>query len=160
MDFTNCTISRPRRRATRIVFATGVVFALGGLGAALATPPAGNVSRTEVAVGRLTEPLSMQTAGPQDFRIQQVTIDPGGDSGWHTHPGYEYTIVKAGEVVFEKAGACTPRTVKAGDAIFISGSLRHRAHNAGTVPAELWVTYTLAPDHPVRIDSDNACGGQ
>src|SRR5207237_661140 len=72
-----------------------------------------------------------------------VTIEPGASTGWHTHPGPEYSVVKTGEIVLERSPACAPVTVKAGEGSFIPGGMPHIAHNHSTAPAEIYVTYTV-----------------
>jgi len=66
--------------------ATGLVIGAGA-GQAGATPPAGKLTREELAVGRLADAFKIQTSGPTDFHVQHVVLQPGADSGWHTHPG-------------------------------------------------------------------------
>ncbi len=154
------TSRRNRSRLAKVAFAAGVVFVGGGLGAALATPPSGTASRTEIAKARVTDPISIQTHAPVDFHIQQLTLDPGATSGWHAHPGAEYSIVKTGSVTLIKSPSCAPRTVNAGEGFFIPGGTNHFARNDSGAPVELWVTYTLAADAPVRIDQGGACEGE
>lgn len=159
MENTN-RISRPgHRRFGRVAVVAGVVLAAGGVGVALATPPSGTIGRTEVATGRVTDRVSIQTSAPVDFHISQVTLEPGATSGWHTHPGAEYTIVKTGSVTLIKATTCEPRTVNAGEGFFIPGGTNHYARNDSGAPAELWVTYTLAADDQARDDQAAACEG-
>ncbi len=139
-----------------------VVFAAltGALGAhvALATPPSGSIARTELAQGTTTEPIFINTKGdPSTFSIQTVTLAPGAQSGWHTHPGPEYTIVKSGTVTVQKATNCPPVTLTAGQIFFVAGNTSHMARNDTAEPAELYVTYTLPAGQPVRIDQPDAC---
>jgi hypothetical protein len=42
--------------------------------------------------------LKLQTKGTSDLYVTRNAIDPGGQSGWHTHPGPSVVIVTAGEV--------------------------------------------------------------
>src|SRR5918999_2145657 len=116
---------------------------LAGVTAAIATPPSGTINRNELAVGKVTDSIEIQRTEPSDFHIHVVTIDPGGSSGWHTHPGPEYSIVKAGEVILLRAPNCEPITLKAGDGFFTPGGTAHMAHNEGKDPAEIYVTYTV-----------------
>lgn len=161
MDTSTRSSHRSHRTITRFAFAAGVVFvAGGGIGAALATPPSGTLSRTDIAKARVTDPISIQTHSPVDFHIQQVTVDPGATSGWHAHPGAEYTIVKNGSVTLIKAPGCEPRTVTAGEGFFIPGGTNHFARNDSDAPVELWVTYTVPADSPLRVDQAGACEGK
>jgi quercetin dioxygenase-like cupin family protein len=40
--------------------------------------------------------LSKQTADGKDYIVSDITIAPGGSTGWHTHRGEIFGIVKAG----------------------------------------------------------------
>ena len=101
----------------------GVVFTGGaaglvigaGAGSAGATPPSGKLTREEFAKGRLADAFKIQTSGPTDFHIQRVVLEPGADSGWHTHPGIALDIVKKGTVTaYLDDGECKPVKVEAG----------------------------------------------
>ncbi len=134
--------------------AVSVVIAavtLVGIGAALATPPQGTVARTELAKGRTMGPVNIQTSAPADFYVQQVTVEPGASSGWHHHPGPEYTAIKAGSGTLFRGG-CDPIPVTAGQAMFIPGGMNHLVRNDGGAPLELYVTYVLPADTAVRAD--------
>ena len=145
----------------RFVTTAWALVSLAGITAAVATPASGNTTRNELVVGKVTDDINMQRSSPSDFHIQQLTINPGANSGWHTHPGPEYSVVKAGEVILERAPACAPITVKAGQGFFIPGGTPHVAHNDSTAPAELYVTYTVpAGTTDLRLDSEAQCGGK
>jgi quercetin dioxygenase-like cupin family protein len=134
---------------------------LAGVTAAIATPPSGTINRNDLAVGKVTDEIDIQRTEPSDFYIQVVTLDPGASSGWHTHPGPEYSILKAGEIVMERAPACQPLTLKAGQGFFIPGGTPHMAHNDGKEPAELYVTYTVPSGNTtLRQDAKEDCGGK
>jgi len=149
------------RRPVRLVALSWAAVSLAGVTAAVATPPSGDITRNELAVGKVTDDINIQRSSPSDFHIQQLTIAPGANSGWHTHPGPEYSVVKAGEVILERAPACEPITVKAGQGFFTPGGVPHIAHNDSSAPAELYVTYTVpAGATNLRVDSDAQCGGK
>jgi len=131
---------------------------LAGVTAAIATPPSGTINRNDLAVGKVTDSIDIRRSEPTDFHIQVVTVEPGANSGWHTHPGPEYSIVKAGEVVLERSPACQPFTFKGGQGFFIPAGTPHMAHNDGKEPAELYVTYTVpAGNTTLRLDADEEC---
>jgi len=149
------------QHSVRLVATAWAVVSLAGITAAVATPGSGHTSRNELVVGKVTDEINMQRSSPSDFHIQQLTIDPGANSGWHTHPGPEYSVVKTGEVILDRAPACAPITVKAGQGFFIPGGTPHIAHNDSTAPAELYVTYTVpAGTTDLRLDSEAQCGGK
>lgn len=57
----------------------------------------------------------IQTQGASDLYVQQNTWQPGGSTGWHTHPGPSLVIVTQGSVtVYEGDDAtCTPHVYTA-----------------------------------------------
>ena len=118
---------------------------------AIATPPVGNVTRTELAKGRTDEGISINTSAPSDFYVQNVIVDIGASSGWHHHPGPEFSIIKSGSGTLYRGG-CEPRGVSAGQAMFIPGGMNHLVRNDGTAPLEIYVTYLVPADAAVRAD--------
>jgi quercetin dioxygenase-like cupin family protein len=145
----------------RFVVLAWAAVSLAGVTAAIATPASGTINRNELAVGKVTDSIDIQRSEPTDFHIQVVTIEPGANSGWHTHPGPEYSILKAGEVVLERAPGCDALTFKAGQGWFIPGGTPHMAHNDSKESAEIYVTYTVpAGNTTLRLDADEECGGK
>lgn len=142
-------------KRTTIFFA--VLTGLFGAHVATATPPSGKITRTELAQGTTRDPISINSSGETAFYVQQVVIDPGGDSGWHTHPGPEYTIVKSGTVTLQRATHCTPVALGPGQVMFIEDGVSHTARNEGTEPVELYVTYTLPAGQMIRHDQSATC---
>ena len=145
-------------RTKYVALAWGVV-SLAGVTAAIATPPSGSISRNELAVGKVTDNIDIQRTEPSEFHIHNLTLDPGANSGWHTHPGPEYSIVKAGTIVLVRAPKCEPITLSAGQGFFTSDGTAHMAHNDTKEPAELYVTYTVPAGATVlRQDVAEHCG--
>ena len=142
-------------------------------GAVLATPGAGVLSATVVARGTFADPTDIKfkvdTAGQevihvldaQQTVVQQITIGPGGHTGWHSHPGPVVVVVTAGTLTFYSSEdpACTPRTYAAGAAFIDHGQGHvHIARNESTTEnLELWATYFDVPPPPpansFRIDA-------
>ncbi|WP_214365807.1 cupin domain-containing protein [Pseudonocardia sp. H11422] len=119
-------------------------------------PPAGPV---ELGRGTVRDPLEIRTPGSAVFSVRTVVVPPGGTTGWHQHPGTETSILKSGSITLVRQDACEPAVFGAGDAVFIPDALPHLARNDGVEPAELVVTYLLAPDAPDRSDVPPACPG-
>ena len=86
-----------------------------GVGVALGTPGVGIISAPIHARGTLEadrghhghhgdhkggrhEPVTLELHKPSDVLVQQVTIAPGGSTGWHSHPGPAVVIVKSGSL--------------------------------------------------------------
>jgi quercetin dioxygenase-like cupin family protein len=115
----------------------GVVLAVAGVagyaGTGQATPAEGFVGRTvamghfgnirshvQVNAGEFGNPQFwnevIQTRGPSDLFIQDNTWQPGGSTGWHSHPGPSLVIVTEGSVTVYDGDDpdCTPHTYTAG----------------------------------------------
>jgi len=139
--------------------------------AANATPPSG-VSFTPV--GRATLPefdvkrkdkalgweLRLDAAQPIDAATQIVTFQPGGNSGWHTHPGPVVFTVKTGTLtVYEgEDPSCTPVVFQAGTGAVEAGTSTHShmVRNETTSIAEALVTYLVPVGaNPLRTDLPN-----
>lgn len=145
--------------SVRLVAMAWGAVSLAGVTAAIATTPSGDISRNELAVGKVTDQIKIDRSEPSDFYIQVVTIAPGAGAGWHSHPGPEYSIVKAGEIVLVRTPNCEPITLKAGQGFFTPAGMAHTAQNEGKEPAELYVTYTVpSGDTKLRVDADEQCG--
>lgn len=149
------------------MFGTGIVVFGGATGALLAggaeeagaTPPSGGLSRKPLAKGRLNDQIKITTAGPTDFHIQHVVIEPGADSGWHTHPGIALDVITAGELTaYVEDDKCGPVKVQAGQAFFVPGGLKHMVRNEGTERGEVYVTYLVGAGADPRTDADPPAG--
>jgi len=61
-------------------------------------------------------------------RVNLDTWEPGSETGRHRHPGPAVLFVLEGEL---EEAAATPRTLKAGDAVFNPGQRPHNVRNRG-----------------------------
>jgi quercetin dioxygenase-like cupin family protein len=136
-----------------IVIAAGMFPVTAG-----ATPAEGEIERTDVAKGTTTAPIVIVTVGqPTTLYVQNLVLGPGASSGWHTHPGPEYSAINGGTVHLQTASGCAPAAFTAGQSIFIPAGVPHVVSNEGTERAEAVVTYTLPADRPVRDDVPAVC---
>jgi quercetin dioxygenase-like cupin family protein len=123
-------------------------------GTVLATPPSG---LTNVPLARGTD-LSNGTIPLQvgmDVAMAQITVVPGGSSGWHSHPGGAIIIVKQGELTVYRAigSQCQTTTYSAGQAFIERPGEVDQVTNTGTVPYVLYVTFPrVPPGDSARID--------
>jgi quercetin dioxygenase-like cupin family protein len=131
------------------------------VGIAVATPGSGIVSAPVVARGTVDADnfkLKLRdSSNPADAAIQQVTIAPGGYTGWHTHPGPAVVLVKSGAFTLYNADdpSCTGKTYSAGQSFVDPGYGNvHIGRNEGTTNVELWVAYLDVPvGGAFRIDA-------
>ena len=137
-----------------------VIVLVGGIrsGIAEATPAEGEIVRTEIAMGTTDAPIAIVAVGQETtFYVQNLVLKPASSSGWHTHSGPEYTVIKKGTVYVRQAPGCVPVVYSAGDAVFIQAGIPHVVSNRDPGDAEAVVTYTLPAARPVRDDAPAAC---
>jgi quercetin dioxygenase-like cupin family protein len=142
-----------------ITAGAAVVTAIALSGGAGATPPEGDTVRVDLANGTTEGPVTIDTTGPSTLVVQELTISPGAGSGWHTHPGPEYSVINDGVVQLQTALACSPVDYAAGQAVFIPAGVPHRVANESGHDVEVVVTYTLPVGSAVRGDSPDVCAG-
>ncbi len=94
-----------------------------------------------------------------DAEVLKLVIEPGGSSGWHSHPGSGIFLVDRGTMSSYGLddAACKAVQVPAGQGYFISEH-PHHAHlvrNEGTETLQLTVAYFNVPSgQPGRIDAE------
>jgi quercetin dioxygenase-like cupin family protein len=142
-----------------------VACALGGIaiGIAWATPGQDAVSTViagPVVVGPLdiqgetdTHELELQTKGLSESIIVRFHIGPGGHTGWHSHPGPAFVMVKAGTLTLYYAdnpdfGVDYP----AGTGWVEEPGRVHIARNNGDADVELDAFLLVPLGAPLRID--------
>jgi len=126
-------------------------------GSALATPGSGTASAV-LARGTLDGHVKLKVRHHRsDVVVQQVTIAPGGTTGWHTHPGPAVVVVKAGSFTLYDGDdrTCTGKTYSAGQVFIDPGRGHvHIGRNQGSDNVELNVTFLDVPvGGEARIDA-------
>ena len=101
---------------------------------------------------------SLMTCGATacDTAYQQLTIQPGGRTGWHTHPGPTFVAVAQGEGTLYHAMSGCPATKYGVGAGFMQPPTEvHNMRNGGSTPLVLWAFYALPPgtsNAAIRVD--------
>lgn len=147
---------------------------------ALATPQSG-FSGTTIATGRFGEIdvfnqllppeathqlgqkpdiwLSWQkTKGASDAYVQNNVWQPGGSTGWHTHPGHSLIIVTAGAITAYEGNDpdCKPHVYTQGMGFVDPGGDHvHNIRNEGTTEARTVAVQLIPAGATRRIDADN-----
>jgi hypothetical protein len=107
--------------------------------------------------------LSMQkTKGPSDLYVQSNVWQPGGSTGWHTHPGHSLIIITSGTVT-QYGHDCIPRVYGPGTElgttlIDAGGDHVHLIRNEGSIPATGVAVQLVAQGATRRIDAPAPSG--
>jgi quercetin dioxygenase-like cupin family protein len=106
---------------------------------------------TTVLIGRgqSDHSFGIQQRKGNDVVTTQNTVDPGGFSGWHSHPGIVVLVIQSGELTLYSepvgGGECSVHTYTAGQVFLEHPENEQNAVNTGDVPAVLAVTYFNVP---------------
>lgn len=141
----------------------GVLVLILNPGTSLATAPKGS---TPIFTFRATiAPVHFDSndykvfqKNSEDVVMRELTIAPGGDSGWHFHPGPTYVIVAAGTLSNYEASdpTCTAQTFAAGSGFVEPPGDVHLARNEGSSNLVAFVTFTDVPvGGAFRLDAPN-----
>jgi quercetin dioxygenase-like cupin family protein len=109
--------------------------------------------------GRTIWKVEAEAEPAVDIATQMITFEPGGQSGWHTHPGPVFIAVIEGTMTFYESDDpdCEPIVRHAGEG-FVDGQTdrhSHIARNETALPARNLVTYFAPPGAPLRNDAPN-----
>jgi quercetin dioxygenase-like cupin family protein len=103
--------------------------------------------------------LWMRTADGLDYTFREITIAPGGSTGWHRHDGRIYGIVKEGTLTHSMADCSIDGIYQTGDGVFEPPGIEHIGRNLGPGPLVLQVLYILPAGTPLSTDMpDPGCG--
>lgn len=101
----------------------------------------------------MDEPIVYPTATAAKLTGGIVTLQPGDETGWHTHGVPLTGIILEGELTVDYGPRGT-RTYKQGDAIAEAIAVAHNGRNSGTGPMRLFAVFIgaegLQPTIPIR----------
>ena len=126
--------------------------------------PASGLTNLPLARGTNTSNGTIPLQIGTDVAMVQITGDPGGSSGWHSHPGGAIVVVKQGSLTVHRSigSECEIATYGAQQAFVERPGEVDQVINTGTIPYVLFVTFPHVPqgDSP-RIDQPDpgACPG-
>ena len=144
-----------------IAIASAALLAITITGTAFGAPAGGVISAPILARGDFIEDVGVKLKFVRDGRthvanaadagevmFQEITIAPGGTTGWHSHPGPVVVAVKAGTLTYvrEVKGECVQTPFPAGTSFVDPGQGHaHTALNLGTDNLVLYATYFELP---------------
>jgi quercetin dioxygenase-like cupin family protein len=91
----------------------------------------------------------LNAAGREVIQVL-VEFGPGVSAVRHSHPGEELVYVTEGELEYQLDGR-PPRTVKAGEVLFIPHGTPHAVKNVGSVKAAEIATYIVEKGKPLLV---------
>lgn len=130
-----------------LVATATVLVSVGTSGSASATPGVGIEAQT----------LSSATVDGLDYVTKQITIAPGGSTGWHWHPGRVFGVIRQGTLTHDVAD-CSLDGIYPTGAPITEGSGPDHVHvgrNLGADPVVMWVVYINPTGDPLAIDAPN-----
>ena len=140
----------------------GLFVAVGGVtGIATPSDPPGSFRSTIQARGTNTTPGTIPISQGLDIVVSRNDVDPGGTSGWHSHPGGAIVVIAQGEITFFRwiGNHCTSTRYTAGQSFIEHASEVGNAKNTGST---LTIVFATFPGVPVggapRIDVAPAPG--
>ena len=114
--------------------------------AAQATPPTG----ASITIA------SRVTIGHTEFVLGQITIRPGGQTGWRWSPGTVFALVKSGTLTDVNA-RCTAMTYPAGATLRQARGAGHvhLGRNLGSRPVVVEIFYIAPAGSSLTVDAPN-----
>ena len=96
-----------------------------------------------------------------DYVFRQITIAPGGSTGWHWHDGQLYGVINEGTLTHNLADCSVDGAYPPGAGIFEPSGADHVhiGRNLGTTPLVMHVLYVLPAGSALSQDApDPGCG--
>ena len=104
--------------------------------------------------------ISQSTVDGVDYITREITIQPGGSTGWHYHDARVFGVVREGTLTRTMAD-CTDVVSPAGSAVTEDSGPNHVhiGRNLGPVPLVLWIDYIEPTGSPLSVGvPDPGCG--
>ena len=119
-------------------------------GVARPTPSSG-MSDTILAKGTSRDGVMIKGRGVVEVTVSEITIAPGGSTGWHYHDGELIVVVRSG-VLTRTLDDCSTVVTSAGESVVELAGRPHVGRNLGTEPVVLLATYVLSAGRPLSQD--------
>ncbi|GAA3979818.1 cupin domain-containing protein [Actinomadura viridis] len=128
--------------------AGGGTIALAALqGTASATPGSGVTART----------IAQGTIDGTDYVLRELTIAPGGSTGWHYHGSRLRAVVTRGTLTHHASDCSVDGLYGEGDTIVepAGPDAVHLGRNLGPTPVVLTALYLVPHGSPLAVDAPN-----
>ena len=124
------------------------------VGTGWATPPVG-LRNIALARGAYSSNVTLPFENGSDVAMAKIIVQPGGNSGWHAHPGGAIIVLKHGSLTLYRSHGdqCVTDTYSAGQVFVEEPGEVTDVVNTGPRPYVLFVTFPrVPPGQPPRID--------
>jgi quercetin dioxygenase-like cupin family protein len=124
---------------------------------ASATPPSSDFMSVVIGRGQAARSFEVNQRKGNDVAVNQITVQPAGYSGWHSHPGITVVAVQSGQLTLSSepiaGGRCRVHTYTAGQVFLEHPNNEYNAVNIGSEPYVIAATFFNVPyGGPSRID--------
>lgn len=110
-------------------------------------------------VGVQAEILAQATRDGHDYITKELTIAPGGGTGWHWHQGQVYGLIRSGTLTHFRADCSVDGVYPPGAPITEESGQVHIGRNLGPDPLVMWVLYINPAGAPPATDApEPGCG--
>ncbi|WP_369025057.1 cupin domain-containing protein [Qipengyuania sp. RANM35] len=165
------SLHRTLRTAT-ILALSGAILSSSGLAPAYATPGSG-FGPAPISTGKLGKTnensvkpgvwnLNVMTNGDSTVGLDQLTVQGGGYSGWHSHTGIVIATVQSGTILWTDAETCTTKSYSVGETFVEPANRPHYVRNASASSTATYSAVQIRPlGTPGRVDETapyNNCG--
>jgi quercetin dioxygenase-like cupin family protein len=135
-------------RCVRLLASTAVAVATVWCTAQASATPGRGVTSTV---------LNRSTLNGDDYITREITIAPGGSTGWHWHDGELIAVVKQGTLTHNMSDCSIDGVYNVGDPVIeLAGADHvHIGRNLGAVPLILQVIYVDPVGKPLAEDAAN-----
>ena len=135
---------------------------------ARATPPTGFTRTILAGPIRLDEThvdtlypdwkAKLHFQGESDMWLADIHIAPGGDTGWHSHPGPVFVSIVSGVATEYHADDCSQHIHLPGTGFLEPGGdeAAHDVRNEGSTDLHLYALFIVPAGSPTRIDQPAA----
>ena len=104
--------------------------------------------------------VSQATVDGVDYITREITVQPGGSTGWHYHDGRVFGVVREGTLTRTMKDCSVVVSAEGAAVTEDSGpDHTHIGRNLGPGPLVLWVDYIQPAGTPLAVDvPDPGCG--
>jgi quercetin dioxygenase-like cupin family protein len=101
--------------------------------------------------------VNRESLASNDYVVRDITIAPGGSTGWHWHDGELAGVIKQGTLTHNASNCSVDGIYHVGDAIIEPAGADHIhiGRNLGLVPVILEVIYIQPSGAPAAEDAPN-----